>query len=379
MYKYGILFALAAAACGDVTAADAPAPRRASPQRVEPQHDHRFCGWIYPSRNQAARDRAYDTFAAHAADFSAVHPVWWHVASPTRIEEHAAGADDPRVLENTTARGKKTRLVPTIEATDRPDLEYVHAIINDPALRHAHVAAIVEIVERNGYDGIDLDYEHLSTALGKGQTLATERAAFNAFVAEAAAALHAHGKELTLALPVVGSARGVYDYEALSAHADHIHVMGYDYHYEGGPHLGPVAPLGWIEDAVHYIRTLDGGRRTSRFILGVPNYGLRGDRSELCSPTTACLALVGGHYRPTTDHMSHCGLEDHVDPGRAPNGVTAQGERVYFDDLASLEEKVEAAEKGQLGGIAYWSIGGEPEVPGRETFFHMVRRHFPAD
>lgn len=342
--------------------------------RPDREGEHRFCGWLYGSRNPDLLNRAYGTFAAHAEDFDAVHPTWWHVTGLTTIEARSVGFEDPRVMDNTTRGGKRTKLIPTIQAEDQPDRDYAHAILNNPDLRRRHVAAIVDLVTSHGYDGIDLDYEHLSATLGPGQTVHTERQAFSTFVAEAAAALHAAGKTLSLAVPVVGSRRGIYDYEALSAHADHIHVMGYDYHYEQGPHGGPVAPLGWIRDVVDYIGSIDGGLRRDRFILGMPNYGLVG--TTVCNPSLRCLEMAGAGYRTSTEHMDHCAMGG-ADPGRTPNATLADGQVMFFDDLASLEEKVIVAAEGGLGGVSYWSIGGEPDRPGARTFFEMVRSHFP--
>ncbi|MFT3769776.1 MAG: glycosyl hydrolase family 18 protein [Minicystis sp.] len=343
---------------------------------VEAEAAHRFCGWLYGSQDPVEMKRNYDTFAAHAEDFDAVHPTWFHVTSPTQIEARTIGFEDPRVIENTTRGGKRTLLMPTIQAENPPDRDHAHTMLHDPALRKQHVAAIVALVLEHHYDGVDLDYEHLNQTLGEGQTIREEGKAFSAFVAEVGAALHAHGKALSLAVPVQGSNNGIYDYEALSASADHVHVMGYDYHWEDGPHLGPVAPLGWVRAVVDYIGTIDGGQRRDRFILGVPNYGLVGDTAAVCSPSTACLAMAGEDYRTTTDHMSHCPMGSD-DAGRAPNQTLPDGRVMFFDDLASLEEKVQAASHGGLGGIGYWSIGGEPDRPGPRSFFEMVRSYYP--
>ncbi|APR79777.1 spore peptidoglycan hydrolase (N-acetylglucosaminidase) [Minicystis rosea] len=341
---------------------------------TEPAAEHRFCGWLYGSRDPLVMNRAYDTFAEHAADFDAVHPTWFHVSAPTRITPRAVGVDDPRVLAHTTRGGARTRLIPTIQAEDRPDRDYAHTMIHDPTLRRRHVEAIVALVAEGHYDGIDLDYEHLADTLGEGQSLADEGRAFSAFVTEVAAALHAEGKTLSLAVPAESGPSEVYDYEALAAAADQVHVMGYDYHWEGGPHLGPVAPLGWIRGVVSYIGTIDGGHRRNQFLLGVPNYGLVGAGATLCSPTTACLALAGTDYRTTTSHA--CSMGD-LEAGRAPNQTLPDGREMFFDDIASLEEKVDVAAQGGLGGIAYWSIGGEPDRPGPRSFFEMVRYRYP--
>lgn len=340
---------------------------------------HRFCGWLYGSRNPAIMNASYDTFAAHAGEMDAVHPTWWHVTGPTTIEPRSIGFEDPRVMSRTTPGGGRTKLIPTIQAEDMPDRAHAHAMLHDASLRRRHIQAIVRLVTEHGYDGIDLDYEHLNQTLRPGETARGERRAFSRFITECAHALHAAGKVLTLAVPVTeGRDDETYDYDALSAAADHVHVMGYDFHYEEGPHAGPVSPLGWIRGVVDYVGSIDGGRRKERFVLGLPNYGLVG-QAELCAPSRSCAALAGPGYRTSTSHMDRCSLDGHlIEPGRAPNQVLADGREVFFDDIASLEEKVTAAAHGGLGGVAYWSIGGEPDQPGSKTFFEMVRTHFPS-
>ncbi|WP_437935125.1 glycosyl hydrolase family 18 protein [Sorangium sp. So ce341] len=367
------------------------APGAAAPREGAPGV-HRFCGWLHEFLGDpASTELGYDTFAARAEAFDAVHPKWWRVASPTTFENHPrgrsapfAGFHDRRVLDRTTPGGGRTRLVPLVAAVDRPDVVAVHAMIHDPALRAQHVAGLVALAVENGYDGLDIDYEHLASVLGPGETVEAERASFSAFIDELSRALHAAGKALSLAVPAVASATGVFDYEALSASADHVHVMSYDYHFGGGAHAGPVAPLGWVERTVAYIGGLDGGARREKFILGLPNYGLLGPEAPEgggavvgCEPLGRCLELAGGDgYDTSTDHMRRCPEDGaaRFAAGRAPNQVLASGERLFFEDLASLEEKVAAARRGGLGGVTYWSIGGEP---GGAAFFSMIERHFP--
>ncbi|WP_437619641.1 glycosyl hydrolase family 18 protein [Sorangium sp. So ce1151] len=378
----------------DRAAPDALGVDRAAPPREGASGEHRFCGWLHEFLGDpGSTELGYDTFAAHAGAFDAVHPKWWRVASPTTFENHPrgratpfAGFHDRRVLDATTggtAGGGRTRLVPLVAAVDRPDVIAVHAMIHDPALRAQHVAGLAALVMENGYDGIDVDYEHLASVLGPGETVEAERSAFSAFIDELARALHGHGKTLSLAVPAVASARGVFDYEALSAAADHVHVMSYDYHWGGGPHAGPVAPLGWLRRTVAYIGGIDGGARREKFILGLPNYGLLGPEAPEgggavvgCEPLRKCRELAGDSYATSTDHMSRCAEDggERFAPGRAPNRVLASGAHLFFEDLESLEEKVVAASRGGLGGVTYWSIGGEP---GGAAFFSMIERHFP--
>lgn len=351
---------------------------------------HRFCGYIHGFEGPVPADLGVDAFAAHADDFDAVHPKWWRVQAAAEIVNHSfydqapfPGFHDARVLDNTSYRGRRTQLVPMVQATSPHDRAVVHALIHDPALRRDHVRALVDLAVANRYDGLDLDYEHLSSEVPAGQGLDAERAAFTALARELAAALHSAGKTLSFAVPALTSARSVYDYDALSAAADQLHVMAYDFHYAEGEHVGPTAPLGWVRDAIDYIGTIDGGRRGNRFLLGLPNYGILGapgGETRDCEPLSRCLELLGGgSYATTTDELASCpDLGGEVmDCGRSPNAVLANGDRLFFEDLGSLEEKVEAAAAGGMGGIVYWSVGGEPEDPGGRSFFTMVRGHFP--
>ncbi len=164
--------------------------------------------------------------------------------------------------------------------------------------------------------------------------------------------------------------------------ADQLHVMGYDFHGIGSAHPGPVAPLGWIQQVVAYIDTIGGGTRAGKFILGLPNYGIAAAENTSVGywcQTMDCINLVGGTYDVTTTHMASCPLTNGVamSAGRAPNNASSSKGHLYFDDIASHEEKVAAAKQAGLGGVTYWTIGGEPDRPGPRTFFEMVRSYYP--
>jgi spore germination protein YaaH len=388
----------ACAGTGEAPAGDTALPLEGAGPLSGARADHRFCGWLYASPDDpASAEQAYDTFAAHADEFDAVHPTWWRVESPTSFTHHARDTDtpswgfhDPRVLAHTTKGGGRTKLVPMIAASNLPGYLYVHRMIYDAELRREHVRALVDLAVENEYDGVDLDYEHFDPAhlqdeMGPGHTGATERAAFAEFFAEAASALHAAGKTISLAVPViVDDDEPVYDYDALSRDADAVHVMNYDYHYEGDTHAGPLAPLGWVEDNLDLIQGIDGGRRAGKFLMGLANYGVVGpevppggyDAARLCEPRSRCLELFQGPYEATTAHMSHCPTtaKRRYPAGRVPNVALAGGERLFFEDLDSLDEKIAAGALRGLGGVTYWTIGGEP---GGEAFFAWVRARYP--
>ncbi|HEY1587481.1 MAG TPA: glycosyl hydrolase family 18 protein, partial [Polyangia bacterium] len=313
---------------------------------------HRFCGWLmatgYVSIDQ---DPNYADFVANAAEFDAVHPMWYTLATATTFTP-SFGEGSALVLNNTTVGGKRTLLIPTIAAADGTQPQLASQIVNSPSLRAQHEAAIVALVMAKSYDGIDLDYEHLN---------ATDQSAFSQFASELGALLHAQGKTLSFAVGGLTAANAnttFWDYNALSQSADQLHVMGYDFHYLGS-HPGPVTPLGWIQTVLAYIGTVGGGGRAGKFILGLPNYGLSGPDSGTTSwfgSSMDSINLVGGTYDTTTTHMTTCPFTNGVAmaPGRAPNATTSAGAHVFFDDIASHQEKVSAAQAAGLGGITYW-------------------------
>ncbi len=353
------LAALAITLTGMLSASCSSDLREASASRdttvpAQGPRSHALCGWLHEHAIAADTELAYDTFAAHALDFDAVHPKWWSVDSVTTFVNHPPGRKEPyrgfhdrRVLDHTVAGGGRTRLMPIVQATTHEEIAFIHTMINDPALRAAHVAALSRLVEDNGYDGLDLDYEHLRRARQKNlpaKTIEEERAALTAFVEAAASELHAHGKELSLAIPSNFGPDSEFDLEALSRAADELHVMGYDLHYEEGDHPGPVAPLGWVQRFIDHVATIDGGTRASHFILGLPNHGVHGPAGGEpvlgCEPLTRCFTLFSGPYETTTDEIENCPEKSGIDPGRSPNVLLADGQRLYFEDIDSLEEKV---------------------------------------
>jgi spore germination protein len=312
-----------------------------------PENRHVRCGWI-----GAGDTLGESSFVNHSTEFDVVHPKWFTLGSDGKSVIRLSHVDWPSTVA--TAKKNGVRLMPLIDSDDATRLRL---LIHDPARRSTHIAALVETVEKGDYAGMDIDYEHLWSS--------QDRADFVAFMTELSTAFHAHGFELSMALPTLAYDDGnsAYDWEALSRVLDVLHMMGYDFHSTSS-HLGPIAPKGWIEEAA--VRANATGR-PERFLLGLANYAIGSgwyttsrDGLERCSAAPAI----------STDHMATCPF-GHFEAGRAVHCQTSRGE-MWVEDLSSMEEKIVVAKAHGFGGVTYWTLGDE--LPG---YFEMVRNHYP--
>ena len=337
-----------AGAVADAAPPDAAIVVVALPDAAAPQLPrHARCGWI-----GAGDANGYATFVAHAAWFDAIHPDWWAIASDAVSLRVTGGTDDPGLLA--AAAAHHVAVIPLVAGVD--DVALVRTMLGDPAKRSAHVSALVALAVGRGYAGLDIDYEHLWSN--------ADRAPFTAFIVELATAMHAAGKVLSVASPALTEAvaGAAWSYPDLVPALDRIHLMGYDFH-SLGTHAGPTAPLGWIDAVTTYVAATG---HPEKFLLGLPNYGVT--PASACA-LSACAATCTSPIAATTDHMLTCPFGNFA-PGRALNCASPSG-KLFFDDSQSLEEKVRMASARGLGGVTYWSVGGEPA-----GFFEMVQRYY---
>ena len=315
---------------------------------------HHRCGWLFQHD-----DVGKATFLAHADDYDVIHPTGFVLDPSDAFTAKAlAGVPDAEVIATAKAHG--VAVWPMIASGDTPaGVAAEKKMWSDATLRAKHVASVVELVTTGGYAGIDVDYEHMDDADGP---------AYVQFLVELAAALHAKGKQVSVAseaLWIAPKGATPWDYAKFAANLDAIHLMAYDFHHPCCTHPGQVAPLGWVQDVTAHVASV-AGADTHKFILGLPNYGFA------CATSKDCAAACKSAIVTTTDEMTTCTLNNNAwIAGRAPHCTTADGSTIYFDDTASLEEKVKSASDHGLGGITEWTVGNEPD-----GFFAMVKKYY---
>lgn len=289
------------------------------------------------------------TVLAHRQDFTEVSPFIYGLASSGRIEPQygpsLAGAVTTAI---TRLREARLPVVPTLANITAGKWSYapVARMLHDPALARQQISAIVALVRAHHYAGIDIDYENLH---------ATDRQAFTTFITGLAAALHAHGKILSVAVFGKTSNAGyggdnlAQNYAALGRAADQVRIMAYNYHWATSA-AGPVAPIGWVRAVLRYARTQIAA---SKIILGVPMYGYdwSGGRGAALSWLRAFQLATKYHATPHYDAAAQ-------EPWFS---YTAGGHKhvVWFENQASSRAKFEAASGSGAGGVFLWMFGYE--------------------
>jgi len=250
----------------------------------------------------------------------------------------------------------------------------VSALLNSRAARENAVSQIASFVEANGIEGANIDFEYVTSSVKDSFTL---------FIEELAESLHSSSsgrKDLYIAMPAVPAWYPGYDYSALSSASDGLFIMGYDFHYSGSTEAGPVAPTVnsslWGYYAVNTTigDYLDYGASREKMILGVPYYGYDWptQTDALKSQTTG-----GGSaelFKNAKANSSSYGYEFDSN-SRTPHYdyYTTQWHQCWYDDSASVYEKLVTASDSSLQGGGCWALGYDD---GEDDMWNVVRSAF---
>lgn len=185
------------------------------------------------------------------------------------------------------------------------------AVAVDPALRASVAQTLTAYCLENGLDGVDFDWEFPEGA--------AEIAGYVALLAEVHAVFAPHDLRVSVALAAWQDLGN-----DLYAAVDRIHVMAYDH---GGRHST-------FEQAADDIQVfLKRGAPPEKLLLGVPFYG-RDVQAPAIALTYA--EIVSAHHP-------------------APDVDEAGG--VYFNGIATIQQKTRYAQEQGLGGVMIWELG----------------------
>jgi spore germination protein YaaH len=285
--------------------------------------------------------RGFQSFLNNADLYAELSPVWYELSTSGAITPYS-GAADPTVING--AKSKAVAVIPMI--SNAFDGARVHAMLATTSSRAAHVAAIVNLVVNNAYDGFDVDYENLQ---------ASDRDLFSSFVSELATALHAQSKKLTVAVHPKTSEPGSWDgpqaqnYASIGQSADKVRVMAYDYHWDSSP-AGAVAPLSWVDQVAQFSASQIPPAKVQ---LGVPLYGY-----DWVGNTGTGQMWAELEQTRTSNNATRQWSSADSAPWFSYN-ANGTSHVAWYEDAQSVDAKLAIVDKYALGGAIFWRIGGE--------------------
>ncbi len=352
----GVVAVVGGLALGAMPALAAPAAAD-SGQRI-------MSGWLpYWTTTEST-----NSFVANADLFSDISPFWHNAVQSTK------SASGVSIKNNALSSGTRASVLPKLKGrgalvlpsiTDGTGAGHMSAVLRNSTKRSALVNQISNLVNSNGYDGIDLDFEKFAFSDGQS-TWKKTRPAWVAFIVELAGVLHADGKKLAVAVPPMGVPNGdywVYDWPSIGPHIDKLRIMAYDYSWtQAGPIGGP---LSWVNQIAAYARSV---MPASKVQLGTPTYGrdwvvkTKGTGCPTLARKTYNTRDIGKILGAPKSSWSRdpASLERYYNYKVKYNGGKCKVFRsAWVPDTQTVLERARIAGRYGLSGIATWMIGSE--------------------
>ncbi len=245
-------------------------------------------------------------------------------------------------------QGDKTTQIAPLLRNFNFDKKLAKWLLLSPSAQQRVVDACLAILEKEPrYVGIVVDIENTSP---------TDRDFFIEFIARLYKALHPKGFKV---YTVVGPKEvdipkalwtRAFDYKALGENSDYVILMTYNQHWRGGT-PGPCADREWFEACVKYACEC---MSAEKIIAGIPFYGYTWpEKGPATSLTHVKAEALIARVKPDIKWN-----EQWATPyfNYTEGGVKWEA---WFEDVRSIQAKVDVAKKLGVGGVAVWRLGDE--------------------
>ncbi|WP_181884632.1 glycosyltransferase [Neobacillus piezotolerans] len=266
----------------------------------------------------------------HSDEIDVLVPQWLSLNEDLKVESDI----DPDIVKLATEKGMKiTPLLHNIQ-DGKWNRETVTTLLNSPAERAKLIKNLHRLITKNGFDGINIDFENLDR---KTRDQLTE------FMKELYAEFHADGLSVSMDVPAANPA---YDYQQLENHVDQLIVMAYD---ENVDSPGPIASTSWFQNVLVKLPK-------DKLIVALGNYGYDW-KWESQEPGEAV------SFDDITRLAGKVGLNIQWDDISQNPYVkyTKNGSvhEIWFLDSATFYNQLKLSEKAGAKGIALWRLGAE--------------------
>lgn len=351
-------------------------------------------GWVpYWSGSRGTADAR-----KNMSKLSMIHPFVFTITNDGGIKDLAGLSKSTWKRMISEAHKKDVLVVPTIMTSNT---EAIHHILSDEDTREEHIDAIMEVVKKGKYDGIDIDYEakRASTAPYYSAFLKELKEALGSKVLSCTIEARTPAKDLYRTVPA--DIKYANDFVEINKHCDRVNIMTYDQQRadlslndarKGSPYI-PISDTEWVEKVMKLTaQTID----KDKLVLGVATYGAEWEltvapewfkeykklwslnpsyaidtaKKEKVTPTRNAAGEISYTYLPKSSKNT---VGKYEVPKGTPKGNIAAAQAlayandtgqntivhvVWWSDAEAIKEKVELAKKLGIAGVAIFKIDG---------------------
>lgn len=332
---------------------------RTQPQTIQSDTPLKVIGWI-PFWDQA---EAFNSFSSHKELFDSIGLFWYSCSPDGTVAVYHNAIVDPYIIS--FAHKNKVKVFATVanlsDNTEKEtwDPNCVDTILSSKQKRDEHISHLVDLVVKNDFDGLAIDYEGLP---------ASQKDNFSEFIETLARQLHQKGKLLGVTIhpktsennPSEDNGSHAQDLQRIAKAADSLYYMTYLEHGDFSD-PGPPGSIGWIKQVLQY--SIDDLHiPKEKIYLGVglmgvtwhqrPDETYEGESNDNTFNAVLSVTQSKG-ISPTWDPISQTPFFNYQDNGG--------NHLVWFENSHSIAVRVAYAKELGIKGIAFWRLGGEDQ------------------
>lgn len=316
-----------------------------------------------------------------------ISPFAYELQGDGSIKDALKASQDPWPELIAEAKKKKVKVYPTILSYPQTQTEQydVYLLMAQRKKRQQHVKDIVALVNKNKYDGIDIDYENKPAEI---------KPYFSAFLNELGTSLRKSGKKLictveartppeskyaTTSVDVLKRVEYANDYKAIGRYCDQVRIMAYDQGLDdanlvsqnklAGNVYRPVADIDWVEKVITLAME---DIPAKKILIGIPTYGYKYEVVPATATSSARYPRIGSmnynyiselvnmlHITPTRNSAGEASFVYATTTG--VNGEDLGGWKqflVWYSDAQAVADKIRLAKLYKVGGVAIFKIDG---------------------
>lgn len=297
---------------------------------------------------------------AQAKGLNTISPTWFHVADTSGNIESIASADYVNY-----AHQANIEVWAAVRDFDGgiSSFEESYALLSRTSNRERLVNQLISAALECGIDGINVDFEMISTDCGEH---------YIQFIRELSVKCRMNGLILSVDNYVPQSYNAQYHRAEQGVFADYVVVMGYDEHYGGSPEAGSVASYNFVEQGI--VETLK-EVPANKVISGIPFFTRVWQETPKTAEELAAQEGTDAAEYPNKVQSTAYGMEEARNVVSQAGATAAWDEetrqnfatwesggstyKVWLEDAASLEQKLQLIKTYDLAGSAAWRLGME--------------------